>query len=393
MLVELGQLQLEREQVEIVERKGLGHPDTICDALAERVSSALSRHYLQRYGAILHHNVDKVLLSAGSSMPAFGGGKLVEPLDITLAGRATHVHDGGSIPVPELAIETCKQWFRENIPELNPETDVRWHCSIRPTSTDLAQLFNRAGSQLANDTSLGVGYAPLSPLEHLVLEAEQRLNSPEFRSLHPESGTDVKIMAYRHRATVHLVVARAFIGQHLRNLGDYLDAKLHLMSFVAGVGHELGMTPTVLANSADDPASGSVYLTVSGTSAEAGDDGQVGRGNRANGLITPHRPMSLEALAGKNPVNHVGKLYNLLARQIAEDLVRQLPGVRHAVCYLLSEIGRPISDPKLVQLELAMEGDTPPEEFREAAERTVHGHLQNIDQLTERIVAGSVQLF
>jgi S-adenosylmethionine synthetase len=393
MLVELGRSQLEQEHVEIVERKGLGHPDTICDALAERVSRVLSRYYLQECGAILHHNVDKVLLSAGSSRPEFGGGKLVDPLDITLAGRATHAHDGMSIPVHELAVEACKQWFREHLPQLNPETDIRWRCSIRPTSVDLTQLFEREGSHLANDTSLGVGYAPLSPLEHLVLETEQRLNSSEFRSLHPESGADVKIMAYRHHSSVNLVVARAFIGQHLPNLADYLEAKLHLMSFVAGVGHELGMTATVLANSADDPGSGSVYLTVSGTSAEAGDDGQVGRGNRANGLITPHRPMSLEALAGKNPVNHVGKLYNLLAREIAEELVLHLPDVRHAVCYMLSEIGRPIADPKLVHIKLGIEGDIPVGELRAAAEQIVHGQLRGVSKLTERIVTGSVQLF
>jgi S-adenosylmethionine synthetase len=50
-----------------------------------------------------------------------------------------------------------------------------------------------------------------------------------------------------------------------------------------------------------------VYLTVTGTSAEAGDDGEVGRGNRVNDLITPYRPISLEAAAGKNPVTHVGQ--------------------------------------------------------------------------------------
>jgi S-adenosylmethionine synthetase len=31
------------ETAEAVERKGLGHPDTICDALAESFSRALSR--------------------------------------------------------------------------------------------------------------------------------------------------------------------------------------------------------------------------------------------------------------------------------------------------------------------------------------------------------------
>lgn len=32
-------------EVEIVGRKGLGHPDTICDAVMERISQALSKPY------------------------------------------------------------------------------------------------------------------------------------------------------------------------------------------------------------------------------------------------------------------------------------------------------------------------------------------------------------
>ncbi len=55
------------------------------------------------------------------------------------------------------------------------------------------------------------------------------------------------------------------------------------------------------------------------TSVEMGDDGATGRGNRGNCLITPMRPMSIEAIAGKNPVNHVGKIYNVIAQQVAEE--------------------------------------------------------------------------
>ena len=69
-----------------------------------------------------------------------------------------------------------------------------------------------------------------------------------------------------------------------------------------------------MVNALDDPKASDesgIYLTVTGLSAEQGDDGEVGRGNRVNGLITPSRAMSLEAAAGKNAVAHVGKLYNL----------------------------------------------------------------------------------
>jgi S-adenosylmethionine synthetase len=74
--------------VEVVERKGLGHPDTICDALAETFSRNLCREYRRRFGEILHHNVDKALLCGGRAAPAFGGGSVLAPITIHLAGRA-----------------------------------------------------------------------------------------------------------------------------------------------------------------------------------------------------------------------------------------------------------------------------------------------------------------
>ena len=58
---------------EFVERKGVGHPDTICDRAAEELSIALSEYYMERYGRILHHNVDKCVLAGGQSKVYFGG--------------------------------------------------------------------------------------------------------------------------------------------------------------------------------------------------------------------------------------------------------------------------------------------------------------------------------
>src|SRR5690606_39588302 len=89
MLLDVSAGRIAAGDTEIVERKGLGHPDTLCDAIAERVSVSLSRYYLEHFGAILHHNVDKALICAGSASPRFGGGELLEPIDIFLGGRVT----------------------------------------------------------------------------------------------------------------------------------------------------------------------------------------------------------------------------------------------------------------------------------------------------------------
>src|SRR3990172_10524758 len=93
---------------EIVERKGLGHPDSLCDALVEEVSRALSAFYCERFGFILHHNVDKALLRGGAARPAFGGGEGLQPIDLYLAGRATADYKGAAVPVAQLAIERCR---------------------------------------------------------------------------------------------------------------------------------------------------------------------------------------------------------------------------------------------------------------------------------------------
>jgi len=373
---------------EIVERKGLGHPDTICDALSENLSRALSRVYLERFGAILHHNVDKALLCGGAARPAFGGGEISEPIDVYLAGRATAQLGGATIPVHEIAVEESRRWLRENLRHLDPERHVRIHPRIRPTSPDLAALFQRqreAGAPLANDTSLGVGFAPLDALERAVLAVERKLNAPEVKAARPEIGEDIKVMGVRSGGDVVLTVACALVGRHVAGLDDYRAKKARIRDIAAAAASG---GAEVEINTADGDTADSVYLTVTGLSAEAGDDGQVGRGNRVNGLITPYRPMSLEAAAGKNPVTHVGKLYNLLANRIAGALVAEVGGVQEAYCYLVSRIGRPITEPQLLDLKLRLEDPAALAALRPRIEQVARSELAGVTTLWRELLEG-----
>jgi S-adenosylmethionine synthetase len=377
---------------EIVERKGLGHPDTICDALTENLSRALSRVYLERFGAILHHNVDKALLCGGAARPAFGGGEVTEPIDIYLAGRATASFDGATIPVEEIAIEESRRWLRENLRHLDPVRHVRIHPRIRPTSPDLAELFLRrreAGAPLANDTSLGVGFAPLDRLESAVLAVERKLNAPQAKAAQPEIGEDVKVMGVRNGSNLELTVACAVVGRHVADLDDYLRKKARIRDLAAAAAGGA----KVALNTADGDTAESVYLTVTGLSAEAGDDGQVGRGNRVNGLITPYRPMSLEAAAGKNPVTHVGKLYNLLANRIARALVAEVSGVREAYCYLVSRIGRPVTEPQLVDLKLRLDEPAALGALRPRAAEVAQREIAGVTTLWRELLEGPHQVW
>ena len=381
--------------VECVERKGLGHPDTICDNLAEAFSRNLCLQYRRRFGEILHHNVDKALLSGGRAAAAFGGGTVIAPIQIYLAGRAVSEVGSERIPIGEIARESSYAWLRGNLHALNAERDVRLQVVVQPGSLDLQTLFRgreRGTAPHANDSVIAVGHAPLSPLERLVLAVERRINARDRGRETPAWGEDVKVMGVRCSGTTRLTIACAMIGRYLTALDDYLEQKSAIQELARQLAVEHGFpTCQVAVNAADDVAAGSIYLTVTGTSAEAGDDGQVGRGNRVNGLITPCQPMSLEAVAGKNPLSHAGKIYNVAAQRIAETLVAEVPEIARTQCFLVSEIGSPLTSPAVVHVKLATKG-VPATQLRARVEDIVADGIALIPAMVDDFVAGRIDI-
>ena len=363
--ISIGKLEFPKvseQPVEIVERKGTGHPDTICDALAEELSIALSEMYRKECGAIMHHNVDKALLIGGEAEPKYKGGKIIAPIEIYLTGRAIKELDGKKLPVEELAVETAHNWLKENIPNLDILNHVIIKPKLKPGSKDLVELFERFQLKgevpLANDTSFGTGYAPFDDTENIVYQLERKLNSKEFKKDHPYVGEDIKIMGVRNNDNIRITIAMAFVDKYVDNLEDYLAKKEQIQKIALDFAQGLtNRNVEVFINTADEPQNDSVYITVTGTSAEAGDDGQVGRGNRVNGLITPYRPMSLEAAAGKNPVSHIGKIYNTAAMDMAERIVNEVDEVEEAYVYLVSQIGKPITEPQVCDIKLRTDKD------------------------------------
>lgn len=382
--------------VEIVERKGIGHPDTICDMISEHLSVTLSRHYLERFGLILHHNVDKALLNAGRSEPAFGGGIVSEPIDIYLSGRATINVGSERLPIDELAHESVRSWLCNTLHALDPDKHVRVHCLVRPGSPELVDLFVRQHEQgviLANDTSCGVGFAPFTSLEQIVLELERYLNSPEVKRVLPASGQDIKIMGIREADKISLTISNALIGRYLDSSRAYMEAKEQLATLARDqVFAVAGCSASIDINVADDVDRGAVFLTVTGTSAESGDDGETGRGNRANGLITPLRPMTLEAVAGKNPVSHVGKLYNVAAHLLAQALVDDIEEVQEAECYLVSQIGSAIDSPRTKLVRVRTEDAAIGPDTARAIEDITSWHVAKIGSIWNAMIAGQYRV-
>lgn len=378
--------------LEIAERKGLGHPDTICDSIVEQLSLGLSRLYLSECGEVLHYNVDKALLAGGASLPRFGGGRISRPMDLFLSGRASSSFQGKSLNIEDLAHQTAIEWFATHLTNIDTAKDIRVHNLIRPGSVDLADLFSRRSGQrsLANDTSCGVGYAPLSRLETLVYEIERRL-AAAAQTRHPEIGRDIKVMGVREQEHFHFTIACALVDRFVGNLADYKDAKREIALIARGIAQDHGARQvSVAVNTADDLAAGRIYLTVTGTSAEAGDDGEAGRGNRINGLITPLRPMTMESAAGKNAVTHVGKLYNIAAGLIAQRLVEEVSNIDEAHCMIVSQIGSPLDRPEVVNVSLRCSRGRPV--LRNEIDAIVADELAHLGSIAEELAKGTLAI-
>ncbi|WP_280536152.1 methionine adenosyltransferase [Halopenitus sp. POP-27] len=391
----LDRTAVEDQDVEIVERKGIGHPDSISDGIAESVSRALSQLYLDRVGTVLHYNTDETQLVAGNAAPAFGGGEVVEPIYILIVGRATKKYDGQQLPVDSTALAAAREYLAEAIPELEYGTDVIVDVKLGEGSGDLQDVFGEEEAQvpMANDTSFGVGHAPLTETERIVHDAERELNTT-YHADHPELGPDVKIMGKREGDRIDITVAAAMVDRYIDDFEAYDDAVESVREFVSDLARDrTDREVHVDVNTADDYEENSIYLTVTGTSAEQGDDGSVGRGNRANGLITPNRPMSMEATSGKNPVNHIGKIYNLLSTEIAESVAAEVDGIRDLQVRLLSQIGRPIDEPHVADTQVVTEDGVDLADVEDEIIAIVDAELDDVTGVTRRVIDGDVSTF
>ncbi|MDH3425332.1 MAG: hypothetical protein OEM22_01555 [Acidimicrobiia bacterium] len=364
--------------VEFVERKGVGHPDTICDALAEQLARRLATGFLENTGAIQHFNVDKAILAAGTVDVDFGGGKITKQARLILVGKANTVGWSPDMDALKMAAEHD---LAELLPDADPDAfdlDI-W---LSQSSSDLA-LVNSSEVPLSNDTSFAAVSYPRSPLESAVYNVERYLNSNDFRSRIPV-GRDIKVMGSRMSET-QITVAVPVLANQVTSRADYDAAISEVATAASAIGAEdIGGSVAVSVNGAD--SDDSPYLTLSGTSAEAGDDGQVGRGNRFGGLITPYRPMSLEAAAGKNPAAHVGKTYHAIAYDIARRVVDEA-GAAEATVRLLSRIGAPVTDPQVAHIEVS--GEVDDGQVNSIAKES----LADWDGVRDRLVAGQYELY
>jgi S-adenosylmethionine synthetase len=382
-------------EVEIVERKGLGHPDTLCDSLMEEVARSLARLYLERTGAVRHFNCDKALLVAGDVNHRFRGGSVIEPMRFIMGDRAAMVWKGESLDVAGVSIEAAGNWIRAHLRHVDPAAHVSFDFAMKPGAPELAGLY--AQEVVANDTSAAVGYAPMTETERLVLETERHANSAGFKAQFPETGEDVKVMGVRSGRMLHLTVAMPLLDRFLADERDYFERKAHVREAI--LSHLRPRLRTLddvslTLNAADRPGAGlsGIYASVLGISAESADSGEVGRGNRGNGLISFSRPAGSEAIAGKNPIGHVGKIHGMLAFALADKLVSGIEALEEVTVWMCSEIGQPLDRPQQIFLLAHVASDAALSEVERAAQTLVRDELLNLPAFCQGLVAGEVQV-
>ncbi|MCW1296123.1 MAG: methionine adenosyltransferase [Candidatus Parvarchaeota archaeon] len=395
---ELKRTPIDEQRIEIVERKGIGHPDTICDGIMNEVSIALSKEYIKRFGAVMHHNIDKSLLVAGEVERRFGGGIVKVPMLLVFGDRATYEVGNVSVPVKEIAIETAKKWIRENLRFVDPEKHMKYQVELKRGSAELTDIFKRKGKILgANDTSAAVGYAPMTKTERIVLETERYLNSKKFKKEFPMSGEDIKVMGYRKNSDLNMTICMAFVDKFIDSEETYFKKKKEILEVINAFVKEKTdfKRISISLNTLDKKGRGmgGMYLTVLGTSADDADCGQVGRGNRVNGIIPLNRPVSSEAAAGKNPVSHVGKVYNVLTYKMADRIYKEVPGIREVYVWLLSQIGKPIDQPTIAATQIVMKKNKTIDGISKQVKKIIDDELAHINDFCNELINGRISIF
>jgi S-adenosylmethionine synthetase len=382
-----------------VERKGTGHPDTICDAISEALSRAYAGYCHARFGSVAHHWFDKVMLIGGAAEVVYGVGEILKPMKIVCAGKCAFRVGDEAIPIEDLfrqAIESVlsktlvgfrgREHYTLQIEVVDSQGAGRASSRYRPHGPE--ELFRIAATDgVSNDSNLLSGFAPFSRLERLVLLTERYVNGADFKQRHPDTGTDVKVFGRRVRDDVELLLNMPFLAGKIDSLDHYFTRKQEVgANVLAFCRDELGMVPRLSMNATD--RNGRAYLTALGSVADTGDVGVTGRGNRINGLITPMRPMSIEAAPGKNPADHTGKLYGLLAQRLAETLAEELDGPCEVHIFTAKET--PLNDPDLVQIAIS---ENAPADVERRIRSVVEEKVAALPRLRAEIVFDGVQLW
>lgn len=396
---------------EVVETKGKGHPDNICDTLAEKISAAYSRYCVEHYGVVLRHMIDKLSILGGGSKVKFGGGEMVSPIKLLINGRFANCFQKEKIDYMAIVTKTIKDYFKELFPLLDVEKFLEivdnTHHNEGPgviynsddsTKNERKNFFEVVNQNdfrrhnnhfRCNDTSTTVSYYPMSNLEKTVLEIEQTLNSHKYKEKYPWTGNDIKVMGIRKDKKIEITSCVPLISCYIKDLEDYI-CKLKLIKediYKIVLFHFKDAEIEIFVNTRDNYENNDMYMTLIGSAVESGDEGAVGRGNRSRGVIPFCRNFSMEAPCGKNPVYHTGKLFTAIGDKISKDIYDKY-NIENVV-YCTSKMGDNIEEPWNVSIEL---NTTTTAEIKEEINSIVQEQIKNHYKITEKIISQEIKV-
>lgn len=402
---------INNQEFEVVETKGKGHPDNICDTLAEKISANYSKYCLEHYRVILRHMIDKLSILGGGSKVKFNGGEMIAPIRVLVNGRFTDRYNDEKIDYMKIVDETIKNYFQELFPMINIEKDLliidNTHHNEGPgviynndntTKNERVKFFEATSIKDAsrhnnhnrcNDTSTTVSYYPMSKLEITVLNIEQLLNSDNYKKLKPWVGNDIKVMGIRKERKVEITSCVPLISKYVKDLEDYKN-KLNIIK--KDIEKEIkkqfkNNEIIVYLNTRDNYEKNDLYMTLTGSAIESGDEGIVGRGNRSRGVIPFSRNFSMEAACGKNPVYHTGKLFTAIGDIISKKIYEKYK-VENTV-YCTSKMGDSISKPWNISVELNKRIS---KEEIDDIKRMINEIIEKHSEITQNIINDKIKL-
>ncbi|MFI6758834.1 methionine adenosyltransferase [Micromonospora sp. NPDC050417] len=230
---------------DVAERKGIGHPDSLADLVADAFSQRYSSWCLREFGAIPNHWVDKVNLVGAAADVRFGGFDILKPADCYLFGKITDQVGETQVPIEEIFREVVLEVLPAALGDSRILEHLRLHINnTRGTAVDHDPRFYRpdaardisavlAAESVANDTVVCVGTARQGLAADLAIRLERRLTNEGFRQIVPAAGTDVKVMVVRIGSALEVTAAVPFHPELVESWQAYRAALAEAQSTVS----------------------------------------------------------------------------------------------------------------------------------------------------------------